>query len=89
MNFQASQTAPVNVLFFSSAKVAAGVSSFTMSCARGLSQAEFWEELLAEFSGLRAVREQVRLAINGEFAAAATNIYPGDEVALIPPVSGG
>ena len=29
------------------------------------------------------------IAVNGEYAAATTVIKPGDEIAIIPPVSGG
>ena len=47
----------------------------------------FWAALQTEFPGLKSGR--VRLARDGEFLDAAAPLRPGDEVALIPPVSGG
>lgn len=40
------------------------------------------------FPALAALRS-LAVAVNGQYADAATSIQPGDEVALIPPVSGG
>jgi molybdopterin converting factor subunit 1 len=34
-------------------------------------------------------RLPVRVAVNREYATGTTPLHPGDEVALIPPVSGG
>lgn len=48
---------------------------------------ELEEALRRECSGLAEAR--FRVAVNQRYAGAADSVAPGDEVALIPPVSGG
>jgi len=48
-----------------------------------------WRQLLAAQPGLAPFRGHIRLARNGEFAGPKTRFSDADEVALIPPVSGG
>ena len=47
------------------------------------------EALLAALRAKGLPTESCRLAVNHEFAEADTRLDPGDELALIPPVSGG
>ena len=49
----------------------------------------FWRNLLARYPGLERFRPSVRLARNGEYVQADAIFLDTDEVALIPPVSGG
>ena len=42
-----------------------------------------------EFPGLGAWEGRMLLAVNGEYADVSCQVYPGDEVALMPPVQGG
>jgi sulfur carrier protein ThiS len=49
----------------------------------------FWTELLKLHPEITPTRPGIRLARNGEFLCDNERIEPGDEVALIPPVSGG
>ncbi len=48
-----------------------------------------WFALVERFPALAAGRPAVRFARNGEYAPAETQLADGDEVAMIPPVSGG
>ncbi|NDC43347.1 MAG: MoaD/ThiS family protein, partial [Chitinophagia bacterium] len=48
----------------------------------------FRQQLLTEYAGLLQLRT-FAIAVNGEYAADEDLIKPGDEVAIIPPVSGG
>ena len=50
---------------------------------------QLWTELLQSFPALAAHRPNVRLARNWEYAAPDAIFADNDEVALIPPVSGG
>jgi len=50
---------------------------------------EFWRELLRHHPELNAIRPIIRLARDGEFLESSARVQPGDEIALIPPVSGG
>jgi molybdopterin converting factor small subunit len=45
--------------------------------------------LCAEFPKLARLRPALRVAVNREYAAEEAGLSDGDEVALIPPVSGG
>ncbi len=46
-------------------------------------------QLMKEKYPALANLRSLAVAVNGQYADAATSIQPGDEVALIPPVSGG
>jgi molybdopterin synthase catalytic subunit len=48
-----------------------------------------WERLLALRPALAQYRATIHLARNNEYAGPADQFADGDEVALIPPVSGG
>jgi molybdopterin synthase catalytic subunit len=48
-----------------------------------------WKILIARFPELARFRGCVGLAINGEYAGREAHFNHADEVALIPPVSGG
>jgi len=48
-----------------------------------------WSALVDRFSSLAPGREAVRFARNGDYAAATDVLADGDELACIPPVSGG
>lgn len=47
------------------------------------------ESLIAEHPQLQQWRELTRFGINLQFVAPDTRLHDGDEVVLIPPVSGG
>jgi molybdopterin synthase catalytic subunit len=51
--------------------------------------AELLELIGARHARLRPLLHRMRLAINGEFAAAADVIAAGDEVSVLPPMAGG
>jgi MoaD family protein len=48
-----------------------------------------WEALVARYPVLAPGRPSMRFARNGDYAEPATQLSDGDEVAMIPPVSGG
>lgn len=55
----------------------------------GGSQQAFWLSLLELFPGLSMNRASIRLVRNHQFLLPEDKLEPGDEVALVPPVSGG
>jgi len=79
----------MRVLFFAQTKDAAGASELEMKISRTIGVQELWEKLIAVQPKLAAFRQTTRLARNGEYANAETKFSDDDEVALIPPVSGG
>ena len=80
----------LRVLFFASARQAAGCAEATLACeVEGICEAVLWERLLENFPALASLRGSVRVAKNCEYLLVGEDFRPGDEAALIPPVSGG
>ena len=48
-----------------------------------------WEGLLAEWPAVAAYQQTLSVAVNAEYARMDTPLREGDEVAFLPPVSGG
>jgi MoaE-MoaD fusion protein len=79
----------VTVLFFHTARVLARREEWQVVLAESLSEAQFWDLLVAHFPDLRPLQGKVRLAKNQRYLEPCELIEAEDEVALIPPVSGG
>ncbi len=78
----------MRILFFAQLREVCGVAEAELAV-DGVEAAVLWELLLARWPGLAAYRAQTRLARNGVYAGANEVFSDIDEVALIPPVSGG
>ena len=79
----------MRVLFFAQLKDVTGCDAVDLALPSPLNREQLWAVLLEKFPGLGAHRPNVRLARNWKYADAETSFGDGDEVALIPPVSGG
>jgi len=79
----------MRVLFFAQLKDVTGCDHVDLALVASLNGEQLWTMLLAKFPGLANHRLNVRLAWNWEYAAPDTQFTDLDEVALIPPVSGG
>jgi molybdopterin converting factor subunit 1 len=79
----------MRVLFFAQLKDATGCASVELAAPAPIKAEALWAALLKIYPALEAHRKTVRLARNSEYAEADTQFADGDEVALIPPVSGG
>ena len=67
----------------------AGTESVTIQLPAG-SEVRALRRCLAEFlPQLAGLLQRSAIAVNGEFAGDDTRLAPGDELAVIPPVSGG
>jgi len=80
---------PMQILFFAQLKDATGYTAIELPATAPLRGDQLWSVLLERFPALAVHRTSVRLACNQEYAGPKTLYCPGDEVALIPPVSGG
>jgi molybdopterin converting factor subunit 1 len=79
----------VTVLFFAGAREAAGTAR-TQAQAGGRTVEELLDELVSTFGAeLNAVLQTCAVWVNGSPATASTLLVPGDEIAVLPPVSGG
>ena len=79
----------VHVLYFARCREVTGCSSESLSVSLPCTVRELVEQLVERHPGLRTVAPTSRLAVNAEFAKSGALVHDGDEVALIPPVSGG
>jgi molybdopterin synthase catalytic subunit len=79
----------VRVLFFGTLKDAAGKSSDLLDLREGASVADVLAHYQAESPGLSQFLSSLALAVNQEYADPGTKLKEGDEIALLPPVSGG
>jgi molybdopterin converting factor small subunit len=79
----------MTVLYFAHARRITGVSQEEIPADVPLSSGDFWEKLLQRHPALAALRTSSRLARGNDFLPADALIGPTDEIALIPPVSGG
>ena len=79
----------MHVLFFAHIKDATGCDSVEFALPSPLNGEQLWVNLLEKFPALANHKNNVRLARNWEYADEQTVFSDGDEVALIPPVSGG
>ncbi len=83
----------VRVLFFGAAADRAGVRETEIPAGEVLSGDatvdEIWTALEERHPGLSPMRGTLAFAVNGEYARGGDHVSPGDEVAVLPPVSGG
>jgi molybdopterin converting factor small subunit len=78
----------VKVLLFGAAADRA-VTRETHIQAGEITLRELWPLLIERHPGLSPMHGTLAFAINGEYARGDSRVSPGDEVAVLPPVSGG
>jgi molybdopterin converting factor subunit 1 len=79
----------VKVLFFGVLKEMAGRASEALELAEGATLGDLLERYENEVPKLKQYRGSIALSVNQEYAAASRPLKNGDEVGLLPPVSGG
>ena len=79
----------VEVLLFGAAADRAGTRRVRLEVEESTTLAEVWPLLAERYPGLSSMRDTLAFAVNGEYAKMDGRVNPGDEVAVLPPVSGG
>lgn len=79
----------VRVLFFASLREKVKASEAIASLEEGARVADLWDQLCAKHEAIAPMSSSVSFAVNREYADREHVLQDGDEVALIPPVSGG
>jgi molybdopterin synthase catalytic subunit len=79
----------VRVRLFAIQRELAGTRDVPLELADGADVEAAWAALVARHPALAPGRESLRFARNGDYAEPTTTLTDGDEVAMIPPVSGG
>jgi len=79
----------VRVRLFAIQRELAGARQIPLELAEGAVVEDAWAAIALRFPVLAPGRPSVRFARNGDYAEPGTVLADGDEVAFIPPVSGG
>jgi molybdopterin converting factor subunit 1 len=67
----------------------AGEREVEVEVGEGVSVVEVYKALCEQFPAVSGLNGSLRYAVNGEYAESEHQVGEGDDVALIPPVSGG
>jgi molybdopterin synthase catalytic subunit len=79
----------VQVVFFGILKDLVGGSEAQLQLPTGATAGDLWTVLQAQTPALARFQKSVAVAVNQQYSEAGTLLHEGDEVALLPPVSGG
>lgn len=79
----------VRMLFFAHLQDVAGRQELALTLPEGATVREAAETLAVRAAGFESLLTHTRVAVNAEFADADTVLSDGDEVAWMPPMSGG
>jgi molybdopterin synthase catalytic subunit len=79
----------IRVRLFAIQRELAGTREVALELPDGATISDAWKALVARYPALSPGRDFVRFARNGAYADDTTTLEDGDEVAMIPPVSGG
>jgi molybdopterin converting factor subunit 1 len=79
----------VTVRLFARLRDLAGVGELTREVAAPATAGAVWRSLVDEFPGLAEYEPAISVAVNADYARMAAPVAEGDEVAFLPPVSGG
>jgi len=79
----------VQVVFLGILKDLVGSSEAQLELPTGATASDLWSTLQAQTPGLARFQKSVAVAVNQHYAEPETLLHEGDEVALLPPVSGG
>jgi molybdopterin converting factor subunit 1 len=78
----------ITVKLFAGIREVTGTSEMRRTGPDGATVGELWRQFQSEYPGLQK-HGRIALAVNREYVAPDTELHDGDEVAFIPPVSGG
>ena len=79
----------VTVRLFARLRDIAGQSELARHVEPGATIGTVWRQLAGEYPGLVPYERSISSAVNADYARMDTELSDGDEVAFLPPVSGG
>lgn len=79
----------VTIRLFARLRDITGASELTREAPPDATVGAVWRALAEEFPGLSAYERSISSAVNADYARFDRRLSDGDEVAFLPPVSGG
>ncbi len=79
----------VRVRLFARLREIAGAAEFERDVPPGATLGAVWDQLAGEFPAMAPYRTSISAAVNADYSRLTATVSEGDEVAFLPPVSGG
>ena len=79
----------VTVRLFARLRDITGAAELDRDLAPGATIGDLWRQLAGEFPELAGYERSISSAINADYARMTQPVRDGDEIAFLPPVSGG
>ena len=79
----------VTVRLFARLRELAGAAELQQELPEGSTALGAWRALAARYPGMSDYEPAISCAVNAEYSRLSTALHDGDEVAFLPPVSGG
>jgi len=79
----------ITVKLFGSLREAAGAKELALALPEGTRAADVWAQLVADYPKIEPFAGRLAVSVNFEIGALESDLRDGDEVAFLPPVSGG
>jgi molybdopterin converting factor subunit 1 len=79
----------VRIRLFARLREMAGTGELAREVAEGATASDAWGLLVREFPAMGDYSRNIACAVNEEYAQLTSRLKDGDEIAFLPPVSGG
>lgn len=79
----------ITVRLFARLRDIAGAADLSRDAPAGATVADVWRALVAEFPEMARYESSISSAVNADYARMTAAVSDGDEIAFLPPVSGG
>ena len=79
----------VSVRLFARLRDIAGTGELTREAESGATVGAVWAALVADYPELSPYEKSISCAVNADYSRFTATVAEGDEVAFLPPVSGG
>jgi molybdopterin converting factor subunit 1 len=79
----------ITVRLFARLRDIAGAGDLSREANTGATVADVWHGLVAEFPEMARYESSISSAVNADYARMTARVSDGDEIAFLPPVSGG
>jgi molybdopterin synthase catalytic subunit len=79
----------LRIRLFARLRELAGAAELTREVPDGATASDAWSALVREFPPMAGYSRTIACAVNEEYARLSAPLKDGDEIAFLPPVSGG